>query len=71
MNLYKQKLIDEGFAKNNAERLASAINTLHSAICKMDKHSYNEVFSLKSLRQRLVDFATIEELRIIDVNNRY
>ena len=71
MNLYKQKLIDEGFTEKNAERLSNAINTLHSTICKMDKHSYDEVFSLKSLRQRLVDFATVEELRVVDVNDRY
>ena len=71
MTLYKNKLIEEGFTANNAERLSGAINTLHSVICKMDNHSYNDVFGLKSLRQRLVDFAKVEELRVIDVNDRY
>lgn len=63
MNLYKEMLDKEGFAKTNVCRLASAFDLLHSAIAKLDKDQLDLLMS-KSLQERLKDFATIEQLYV-------
>ena len=60
-NLYKAVLKKEGFADTNCERLANAMDVLHTAIAKMDSKNF-QILKEKTLARRLLDFAIIEEL---------
>ena len=51
----------EGFTNTNCERLAEAMDIFHSAITKMDSKNF-QLLTEKTLAQRLLDFAKIEEL---------
>ena len=66
MNLYKQKLIDEGFSDTNATRIAKMIDLAHYTMCKMDQNELT-MFKGKTVDQRIHDFSKIEEVR--DVYN--
>ena len=66
-NLYKAVLKKEGFTDINCERLAEALDQLHSAIAKMDNKNF-QILKGKTFAQRLLDFATSEELYQFDLN---
>lgn len=62
MFLYKDALIREGIAKTRAGEIACGVQKLHTAICQLDDKNLKR-FLVKSIDERLRDFAAVEELR--------
>jgi len=61
MGLYAQELLKEGFATTRIEDIERGINYLHKAICYLDRDN-RKLFWTKSVEQRLMEFAVVEEL---------
>lgn len=61
MNLYEKELEKEGIAPTRTFSLSLAMNTLHSAIARLDNKN-KEIWLSKSLDERMRDFAITEQL---------
>ena len=59
MQTYKDSLINEGFTPERAEAVSNALDTLHSAVSKLDSAGRARFFET-SLEQRLSDYAIQE-----------
>jgi hypothetical protein len=69
MNLYKQKLIKHHLTEENASRIAKALKELHFAIAAMDSRQFSTFqWELPGLATMLDDYATIEEVRVLQVD---
>jgi hypothetical protein len=61
--LYTKSLISEEMADTRATDISVAMNSLHSAIAKLDNEN-KKIFWSKNLDQRMFDFARIEQLNV-------
>ena len=56
---YENMLLDEGITSTRTPSLRDAFNSLHSAVCALDRKNLKIFFS-KSLNTRLSEFSKIE-----------
>ena len=61
MSLYEDALEKEGIATTRSYSLASAMNSLHSAIARLDNRN-KEIWLSNTLDERMRNFATVEQL---------
>ena len=67
--IYSDVLVKEGFTKECAERISSALDILHSSLSTLDYENINRFFS-KPLEERLSEFARAEGVRDVVKDKR-
>ena len=61
---YADKLVDEGFTKEQAESISNALGVLHGSLSRLDFEDFTRFYSIP-IAERLADFATTEGVRAV------